>query len=96
MVVLRNMSLPLASWCSAKLLRAIPNCLLVLLIAYHMMSPALSTEEASLMSYLQTPPMQDWRSIKQLQAFRIGSVSAEDWCKLVVDCPQPINYISLL
>ena len=47
---------PRGLWHSAKLLRTIPDSRLALMPAYHLMSPALSTEEASLMSYLQTPP----------------------------------------
>ena len=35
---------------------AIPNCRLAPMVTYHLMSPALSTEEAGLMSYLQSPP----------------------------------------
>ena len=34
------MNLPLEAWRSAKLLRAIPNCRLVLMAAHHLMSPA--------------------------------------------------------
>ena len=41
---------------SARLLRAVPNCRLVLMLAYHILSPALSVEEAGLMTYLQSPP----------------------------------------
>ena len=41
---------------SARLLRAVPNCRLVLMLAHHMLSPALSAEEAGLMTYLQAPP----------------------------------------
>ena len=33
-----------------------PNCRLVLMLAYHMLSPALSVEGTGLMAYLQTPP----------------------------------------
>ena len=39
-----------------RLLRAAPNCRLVLMLSYHMLSPALSVEETGLMAYLQTPP----------------------------------------
>ena len=56
MVALRTVNLPPGAWQSAKLLRAIPNCRLVLMTAYHIMSPALSMEEANLMTYLQSPP----------------------------------------
>ena len=37
-------------------LRAVPNCKLVLMVAYHLLSPTLSIEQAGLMAYLQTPP----------------------------------------
>ena len=53
---MRTMNLAPEAWQSANLLRAIPNCRLVLMTAYHIMSPALSTEEANLMSYPQSPP----------------------------------------
>ena len=56
MVTLRNVSLPLEDWRSAELLRATPTCRLVLMMCYHLLGPALSSEEASLMSYLQSPP----------------------------------------
>ena len=70
MVALRNMNLQSEAWRSAKLLRAIPNCRLGLMTAYHLRSPALSTEEASLMGYLQsagpainqpTAGLQNWK-----------------------------------
>ena len=41
---------------SARILRAVPNCRLVLMMSYHLLSPALSVEENGLMAYLQTPP----------------------------------------
>ena len=56
MVALTNLNLPPEAWRSARLLRAVPNCRLVFMLAYHMLSPALSIEEAGLMTYLQTPP----------------------------------------
>ena len=56
MVALRSMNLPPEAWRSARLLRAIPNFRFVLMAAYHLVSPALSTEEAGLMTSLQTPP----------------------------------------
>ena len=56
MVALTNINLPQEAWRSARLLRAIPNCRLVLMLAYQLLSPALSTEEAGLMTYLPTPP----------------------------------------
>ena len=34
---------------------AVPNCRLVLMLAYHLLSPAVSIEEAGLMTYLQSP-----------------------------------------
>ena len=56
MVALTNLSLPPEAWRSARLLRAIPNFRLVSMLADHMLSPALSIEEAGLIAYLQTPP----------------------------------------
>ena len=40
----------------ARLLRAVQNCRLVLMLPHNMLSPALSVEEAGLMTYLQSPP----------------------------------------
>ena len=51
-----TMNLPLEARQCAKLLRATPNCRLVLMVAYHIVCPELSAEEASLMSHFQTPP----------------------------------------
>ena len=56
MAALTTLNLPNEAWKSARLLRAAPNCRLVLMLAYHMLSPALSVEETGLMAYLQTPP----------------------------------------
>ena len=56
MVALTSLNLPAEAWKSARILRAIPNCRLVLMMAYHFLSPALSVEENGLMAYLQTPP----------------------------------------
>ena len=56
MVALSSLNLPAEAWKSARILRAIPNCRLVLMMAYHFLSPALSVEENGLMAYLQTPP----------------------------------------
>ena len=56
MVALSSLSLPAEAWKSARILRAIPNCRLVLMMSYHFLSPALSVEENGLMAYLQTPP----------------------------------------
>ena len=56
MVALTTLNLPTEAWKSARLLRAVPNCRLVLMLAYHMLSPALSIEETGLMAYVQTPP----------------------------------------
>ena len=56
MVALTNLTLPPEAWKSARLLRAVPNCRLVLMLSYHMLSPALSVEETGLMTYLQAPP----------------------------------------
>ena len=55
MVALTNLNLPKEVWKSARLL--MPNCQLVLMLAYQMLSPALSVEEAGLMTYLQSPPV---------------------------------------
>ena len=56
MVALTTLKLPIEAWKSARLLRAVPNCRLVLMLAYHVLSPALSVEETGLMAYLQAPP----------------------------------------
>ena len=56
MVALTTLNLPTEAWKSARLRRAVPNCRLVLMMSYHMLSPALSVEENGLMAYLQTPP----------------------------------------
>ena len=56
MVELNTLNLPSEAWKSARLLRSVPNCRLVLMMSYHMLSPALSVEENGLMAYLQTPP----------------------------------------
>ena len=39
MVALTTLNLPAEAWKSARLLRAVPNCRLVLMLAYHMLSP---------------------------------------------------------
>ena len=56
MVALSSLKLPAEAWKSARILRAIPNCRLVLMMSYHFLSPALSVEENGLMAYLQTSP----------------------------------------
>ena len=56
MVALTTLNLPLEAWKSARILRAVPNCRLILMMSYHLLSPALSVEENGLMAYLQTPP----------------------------------------
>ena len=56
MVALTTLNLPAEAWKSARLLRAVPNCRLELMLSYHMLSPVLSVEETGLMAYLQTPP----------------------------------------
>ena len=56
MVALTSLKLPAEAWRSARILRAIPNCRLVLMMSYHFLSPALSVEENGLMAYLQSPP----------------------------------------
>ena len=53
---LTNLNLPTKAWKSARLLGAVPNCRLVLMLDYHMLSPALSAKEAGLMTYLQALP----------------------------------------
>ena len=55
MVALTTLNLPAEARKSARLLRAVPNCRLVLMLSYHMLSPALSVEETGLMAYLQSP-----------------------------------------
>ena len=65
MVAPTNLNLPPEAWRSARLLRAVPNCRLVLTLAYHMLSPALSIEEVGLTTYLQTPLMQAGPSVLQ-------------------------------
>ena len=90
MVALRTMNIPPEAWQCVKFLGAIPNCKLVLMAAYHIVSPSLSTEEASLMSYLQSPP-DAGPVINQAQVFRIGSVLGEDWCRLEEGYLQPTN-----
>ena len=69
-VALKTMSFPQEAWQCAKLLRAIPSCRLVIMAAYHFGS--LSTEEASLMKYLQSPP-DAGPTIGQLSLFRTGN-----------------------
>ena len=56
MVALTSVNLPSEAWKSARILRAVPNCRLILMMSYHSLSPALSVEEKGLMAYLQTPP----------------------------------------
>ena len=59
MVALTTLNPPTEAWRSARqprLLRAVTICRLVLMLSYHMLSPALSVEETGLMAYLQTPP----------------------------------------
>ena len=56
MVALSSLNLPTEAWKSARILRAVPNCRLVLMMSYHFLSPALSVEENGLMAYLQAPP----------------------------------------
>ena len=50
MVALSTLNLPTEAWKSARLLRAVPNCRLVLMMSYHLLSPALSVEETGLMA----------------------------------------------
>ena len=56
MVALSSLNLPAEAWKGARILRAIPNCRLILMMSYHFLSPALSVEENGLMAYLQAPP----------------------------------------
>ena len=56
MVALTSLNLPSEAWKGARILRAVPNCRLILMMSYHLLSPALSVEENGLMAYLQTPP----------------------------------------
>ena len=56
MVALTSLNLPAEAWKSARILRAIPNCRLVLMMSDHFLSPALSVEENGPMAYLQSPP----------------------------------------
>ena len=56
MVALTNLNLFPEAWKSARLLRAVPSCRLVLTLSHHMLSPALSVEETGLMTCLQAPP----------------------------------------
>ena len=44
------------------------------------MSPAMSTEEDGLMSYLQSPPGAG-PAINQPQVFKVGNAQVEDLCK---------------
>ena len=50
MVALTSLNLPSEAWKSARILRAVPNCRLILLMSYHLLSPALSVEENGLMA----------------------------------------------
>ena len=56
MVALSSLNLPAEAWKGARILRAIPNCRIILMMSYHFLSPALSVEENGLMAYLQAPP----------------------------------------
>ena len=88
MVALTTLNLPTEAWRSARLLRAVPNCRLVLMMAYHMLSPALSVEENGLMTYLQTPP-EAGPSIAQ------ATSELQNWkCAGRRLVPQRLSYIS--
>ena len=78
MVALNKMNLPQEAWRSARLLRAI-------LLSYHLMSPALSTEEAGLMTYLQSLP-DAGPSVNQATSGLQNWKCAEGWYRLV-PCP---------
>ena len=56
LVALTSLNLPSEAWKGARILRAVPNCRLILMMSYHWLSPALSVGENGLMAYLQTPP----------------------------------------
>ena len=71
MVALSSLNLPAEAWKGARILRAIPNCRLILMMSYHFLSPALSVEENGLMAYLQAPPE---AGPSVTLACRIGSV----------------------
>ena len=96
MVALTTLNLPAEAWKSARLLRAVPNCRLVLMLSYHMLSPALSVEVTGLMSYLQTPPEAE-PSVMQVTS------GLQNWkcagrrrlVEIVEDTLQLLSYISL-
>ena len=56
---LTNLNLPPEAWKSARLLKAVPNCRLVLMLSYHMLSPALSVEETGSWLTYKRHHMQD-------------------------------------
>ena len=66
------------------------------MLAYHMLSPASSIEEAGLMTYLQSPLMQACQCLKQLLDCRIRHVQEEDWSRLVEDYHSPAKTDSKL
>ena len=94
MVALTTLNLPTEAWKSARLLRAVPNCRLVLMMAYHMLSPALSVEENGLMATYRHHRKQDHLLLKRQLAFRIGNAQEEDWLREEGDFPQPLSCIN--
>ena len=78
MVALTTLNLPTEAWKSARLLRAVPNCRLVLMLAHHMLSPALSVEETGSMACLQTPPEAGPPLCRSQQDCKTGSVPEGD------------------
>ena len=82
---LTNLNLRPEAWKNARLLSAVPNCRLVLMLAYHMLSPALSVKEAGLMTYLQPPP-DAGPSVVQVASGLQNCVLEEDWLRSVAEC----------
>ena len=78
MVALSTVNIPVEGWKSARLLRAVPNCRLVLMLAYHMLSPALSVEENGLMAFSNHLLRQVLQLCKLLQDCRTGSAQEGD------------------
>ena len=92
MVALTNLNLPPEAW-NARLLRAVPNCSLVLMLSYHMLSPALSVEETGLMTYLQAPP-DAGPSVVQVTTGLQYWKQEGDWLRLVEGCPPQRSFTS--
>ena len=96
MVALTNLNLPAEAWKSARLLRAVPNCRLALMLAYHMLSPALCVEEAGLMTFFNHLQMQAHQWFKCPQDCKAGSVLEGDWLRLAADYLLPPSFIKHL